>query len=85
MGFIWSLIIGGVIGWLAGVILGRDIPGGVIGNIIAGFIGAWLGSLIMGNFGPVIGGFYFVPALIGAVVVVFLTSLILRNTSRRHS
>jgi uncharacterized membrane protein YeaQ/YmgE (transglycosylase-associated protein family) len=85
MGFIWSLIIGGVIGWLAGVILGRDIPGGVIGNIIAGFIGAWLGSLIMGDFGPVIGGFYFVPALIGAVVVVFLTSLILRNTSRRHS
>lgn len=85
MGFIWALIIGGVIGWLAGVILGRDIPGGVIGNIIAGFIGAWLGSLIMGDFGPVIGGFYFVPALIGAVVVVFLTSLILRNTSRRHS
>ncbi|RAU94929.1 GlsB/YeaQ/YmgE family stress response membrane protein [Paenibacillus sp. YN15] len=85
MGFIWALIIGGVIGWLAGVILGRDIPGGVIGNIIAGFIGAWLGSLIMGDFGPVIGGFYFIPALIGAVVVVFLTSLILRNTSRRHS
>lgn len=85
MGFIWALIIGGVIGWLAGVILGRDIPGGVIGNILAGFIGAWLGSLIMGDFGPVIGGFYFIPALIGAVLVVFLTSLILRNTSRRHS
>lgn len=51
MGFLWSLIIGGIIGWLAGLITGKDIPGGVIGNIIAGFVGAWLGSLILGDWG----------------------------------
>ena len=79
MGFIWSLIIGGIIGWLAGLILGRDIPGGVIGNIIAGFIGAWLGSLLLGGWGPVIGGFYIIPALIGAIALVFIVSLIFRN------
>lgn len=77
MGFIWSLIIGGVIGWLAGLILGRDVPGGIIGNIIAGFIGAWLGSLLLGGWGPVVGGFYIIPALIGAIVLVFIASLIL--------
>jgi uncharacterized membrane protein YeaQ/YmgE (transglycosylase-associated protein family) len=82
MGFIWSLIIGGIIGWLAGLILGRDIPGGVIGNIIAGFIGAWLGSLLLGGWGPVIGGFYIVPALIGAIALVFIVSLIFRNVKR---
>ncbi|MBP2000896.1 putative membrane protein YeaQ/YmgE (transglycosylase-associated protein family) [Paenibacillus shirakamiensis] len=85
MGFLWSLIIGGIIGWLAGLVMGRDIPGGVIGNIIAGFIGAWLGSLILGNWGPVIGDFYFIPALIGAVVLIFIVSLLLRSFGRSRS
>ncbi|WP_055109804.1 GlsB/YeaQ/YmgE family stress response membrane protein [Paenibacillus ihumii] len=84
MSFLWSLIIGGVIGWLAGLIMGRDIPGGVIGNIIAGFIGAWLGSLILGNWGPVIGDFYFVPALIGAILLVFIVSLIMGTMQRNR-
>lgn len=26
MSFLWALIIGGIIGWLAGVITGRDVP-----------------------------------------------------------
>jgi uncharacterized membrane protein YeaQ/YmgE (transglycosylase-associated protein family) len=79
MGFIWSLIIGGIIGWLAGLILGRDIPGGVIGNIVAGIIGAWLGSFLLGSWGPVIGGFYIIPALIGAIALVFIISFILKT------
>ena len=82
MEFIWSLIIGGIIGWLAGFILGRDIPGGVTRNIIAGFIGAWLGSLLLGGWGPVIGGFYIIPALIGAIALVFIVSLIFRSVKR---
>ncbi len=79
MSFLWSLIVGGVIGWLAGMIMGKDIPGGVIGNIIAGFVGAWLGTLILGNWGPHVANFAIIPAIIGAVVVVFLLSLILRG------
>lgn len=76
--FLWSLIIGGIIGWIAGMVVGRDIPGGVFGNIIAGFVGAWLGSLILGNWGPVVADFAIIPALIGAVVLVFLLSLVMR-------
>ncbi len=78
MGFIWALIVGGVIGWLAGLILGRDIPGGIFGNIIAGFIGAWLGTLLLGNWGPNVANFAIIPAIIGAVVLVFLLSLVMR-------
>ncbi|MCZ8521083.1 MULTISPECIES: GlsB/YeaQ/YmgE family stress response membrane protein [Paenibacillus] len=76
---IWSLIIGGIIGWLGGALAGRDIPGGIIGNIIAGFIGSWVGTALLGHWGPVIGGFYFIPAIIGAVALVFILSLILRS------
>lgn len=85
MGFLWSLIVGGIIGWIAGLIMGRDIPGGVIGNIIAGFIGAWLGGLLLGSWGPEIGDFYIVPALIGAVVLVFIVSLIMGSMRKGRS
>ncbi|WP_373792555.1 GlsB/YeaQ/YmgE family stress response membrane protein, partial [Jeotgalibaca porci] len=33
MGLIWSLIVGGVLGAIAGAIMGKDVPGGIIGNI----------------------------------------------------
>jgi uncharacterized membrane protein YeaQ/YmgE (transglycosylase-associated protein family) len=83
MGFIWSLIIGGIIGWLGGLVIGRDIPGGVIGNIIAGFIGAFLGSLILGDWGPEVGGFYLIPAILGAIVLTLIVGFILK--SMRHT
>lgn len=73
---LWSLIVGGVIGAIAGMIVGKDVPGGIIGNIIAGFVGAWIGTSLLGNFGPDLGGFAIVPALIGAVILVFVFSLI---------
>ncbi|WP_422123222.1 GlsB/YeaQ/YmgE family stress response membrane protein [Planococcus sp. X10-3] len=84
MGFILFLIMGGIIGWLAGLILGKDIPGGIIGNIIAGIIGAWLGSLILGDWGPEIWDVYIIPALIGALVLVFVLSLILGSMGRKN-
>ncbi|WP_203332955.1 GlsB/YeaQ/YmgE family stress response membrane protein [Planococcus beigongshangi] len=84
MGFILFLIMGGIIGWLAGLILGKDIPGGIIGNIIAGIIGAWLGSLILGDWGPQIWDVYIIPALIGALILVFVLSLILGSMGRKN-
>lgn len=82
MEFLWALIVGGIIGWLGGLIVGRDVPGGIIGNIIAGFIGAWLGTFILGDWGPDLGGFAVIPALIGAVVVVLILSAIMRSVKR---
>ncbi|WP_054025626.1 GlsB/YeaQ/YmgE family stress response membrane protein [Bacillus sp. FJAT-28004] len=82
MGLLWTLIVGGIIGWLGGLLIGRDVPGGIIGNIVAGFIGAWLGTLILGSWGPTMGGFALIPAIIGAVVVVLLLSAIMRGTRR---
>ena len=80
IGFIWSLIVGGVLGAVAGMILGKDVPGGIIGNIIVGFIGSWIGTSLLSDFGPVIGGFAIIPALIGAVVLIFIFSLIVGRT-----
>ena len=76
MGFIWSLIVGGILGAIAGMIVGKDVPGGIIGNIIVGFIGSWIGSSLLSDFGPIIGGFAIIPALIGAIILIFIFSLI---------
>lgn len=75
-GFIISLIVGGLIGWVAELIMKREVPGGVIGNIVLGFIGAWLGGLLLGDLGPMIQDFAIIPAILGAVVVVFIYGLI---------
>jgi len=79
MGILWTLIVGGILGWLAGLIISKDVPGGIIGNIIAGIVGAWLGSIIMGEFGPEIGGFFIIPTLIGAIIIIAILSLIMRG------
>jgi len=76
LSFIWSLIIGGGIGAIAGYIVGRDMPFGIIGNILCGIGGSWLGSQFLGHWGPEIGGFYIIPALIGAVVLILIFSFI---------
>ncbi|MGE7625358.1 GlsB/YeaQ/YmgE family stress response membrane protein [Viridibacillus sp. NPDC096237] len=76
--FIWFLIIGGILGWLASLIIGKDIPGGIIGNIIAGIIGAWIGGKLLGKWGPTLSDFYIFPTLIGSIVLIFVVSFILK-------
>jgi len=40
MGFIWALIVGGVIGAIAGAITKKGSSMGIIANIIAGVVGS---------------------------------------------
>ena len=83
MGFILYLIIGGLIGWIAGIILGKDVPGGIIGNIIAGIIGAWIGETVMGDLGPEIADIAIIPALLGAIVLILIVSIIMKSMRKK--
>ena len=83
MGFLWALIVGGLIGWVASLIIGKDVPGGIIGNIVAGFIGSMIGQAIFGDMGPPIGGFAVIPAIIGAIILIFIVSLVLRSVNKK--
>lgn len=76
LGWLWSLIVGGLIGALAGGITSREVPAGMIGNIIAGLVGAWLGQSLLGTWGPSLAGMAIVPSIIGAVVLVLIVSAI---------
>jgi uncharacterized membrane protein YeaQ/YmgE (transglycosylase-associated protein family) len=71
------LVLGAVAGWLAGLIMkGRGF--GLLGNIIVGIIGAVLGGYLFGALGLAAGGLIgsLITAVIGAVVLLFLISLI---------
>ena len=53
-GMIWTLIIGGIAGWLAGKLM-RGEGFGIIVDIIVGVIGGWLGGWLFGKLGIHIG------------------------------
>ncbi|HEX5351291.1 MAG TPA: GlsB/YeaQ/YmgE family stress response membrane protein, partial [Trichococcus sp.] len=39
----------------------------------------WLGVTLFGAWGPAIGGFYIAPALIGAIILILIVSLIMKS------
>lgn len=80
-GIIISIVMAVIIGLIGDALAGHNMPGGVIGAMIAGFAGfagAWLGALLLGNWGPVIGNFAVIPAIIGTALFVFLLGLVSR-------
>lgn len=83
MGMLWRLLVGGIIGAFAGYLSSRDLPMGWIGNIIAGLLGSWLGEKIIGSWGPQLAGMAIVPSILGAVILVVITSFIFNMKKTR--
>ena len=83
LGWLWSSIVGGVIGALAGAITSRDVPMGIIGNIIAGLVGAWIGQALLGTWGPSLAGMALVPSILGAIILVLIVSAIFGMRKKR--
>ncbi len=80
MGFIVWLIVGGVAGWLAGLIV-RGYGFGLIGNILVGIVGAFIAGWLLPRLGIVIGGGTLgeiFNAVIGAVILLLVIGLIRR-------
>ena len=67
------LVIGGLAGWIAGLIA-KGSGFGILGNIIVGIVGAFLGGICFGLLGIVAFGFIgrLVFAVIGALLFLWL-------------
>ena len=74
MEWIITLIIGGVIGWLASIMMKADAQMGLIANVLVGIVGSLLGYWLAGLLGlaPTGGILRFVVALAGAVLLIFI-------------
>jgi uncharacterized membrane protein YeaQ/YmgE (transglycosylase-associated protein family) len=69
MNVIWVLNVGGIAGWLAGLLV-KGGGFGLIGDLVVGIIGALIGGLLFG--GSLLGG-----GLLGSIVVATLGAVIL--------
>ncbi|HEX5643936.1 MAG TPA: GlsB/YeaQ/YmgE family stress response membrane protein [Erythrobacter sp.] len=88
MGWIIALIVGGIAGWLASLVMNRDASMGVVWNIVVGCVGSVIGNMVVG---PMLGirssvqefsvtGL--VVAVLGAVILLGIANLIQRGRVR---
>ena len=88
LGWIIAIIVGGVAGWLASIVMRRDASMGIFWNIVVGIIGALLGNAVLApllGFGGSIQTFdlgAFAIAVLGAVVLLAIVNLIQRGRGR---
>lgn len=69
---IW-LVIGGVIGWLASIVMKTNAQMGMIANVIVGIVGAALGGWLAGVLGIGAGGVMsYIIALGGAILLIVI-------------
>lgn len=84
---IW-LIVGGIVGWLASIVMKRDGQQGIILNIVVGIVGALLAGYIISplvGIGTINSGFSlgsFLVSLVGAIVLLALVNLFTRGRAR---
>ena len=71
---IWSILVGGFIGFIAGGITKKGGAMGIIANIIAGLVGSSVGQALFGSWGPKLAGMALVPSILGAVIVIAVVS-----------
>lgn len=87
MGWIIAIIVGGVIGWLASLVMNRDASMGIFWNIVVGIVGSFIGRYIGGLVGVSatltkfsISGL--LMSLVGAIVLLGIVNLIQRGRVR---
>lgn len=77
MGILAWVIVGGLAGWIASIIVGTDASQGLLLNIVVGIIGAFIGGLAFNYFGGTgITGFNLyslIVAVVGSIVVLWIT------------
>jgi uncharacterized membrane protein YeaQ/YmgE (transglycosylase-associated protein family) len=80
------LILGGIAGWLASLVV-RGTGLGIIGDIVVGIIGGFIGGFIVSLFGGAgMTGFNIwslIVAVIGAIVLLLIVRLFTGGTRRR--
>ncbi|HKQ81049.1 MAG TPA: GlsB/YeaQ/YmgE family stress response membrane protein [Steroidobacteraceae bacterium] len=88
MGILIWLIVGGVVGWLASIIMRTDGQQGILLNVIVGIVGALLAGFIISpmvgvgtiNEGVTVGTF--LVSLVGAVILLAIVNLFRRGSVR---
>lgn len=78
MDWLITLVIGGIVGWLASIVMKSNAQMGLVANIIVGILGSALGFWLAGQLGmaPAGGVLRFLVAIAGAALLIFLLRLV---------
>ena len=88
MGILIWLVIGGVVGWLASIVMKRDGQQGILMNVIVGIVGALLAGFFISpmvgvgtiNDGISVGSI--LVSLVGAIILLAIVNLFKRGSVR---
>lgn len=82
MSILLWIIVGGIAGWLASLVMHTDASQGIVLNIVVGIVGAFLGGFLFSLLGaaPVTGFniYSILVATVGAVVLIGLYKMVAR-------
>lgn len=88
MGWIIALIVGGIAGWLASMVMNRNASMGIVWNIVVGCIGSIIGNYLSGPLFGLRGSVQefsiqgLLIAFVGAVVLLGIVNLVQRRSIR---
>lgn len=89
MSFIIWLVVGGLIGWVASMIMKTDGQQGIILNVVVGIVGAFLGGWLISpllGVGTINQGTFsmgsLLVSLLGAVILLAIVNLVRRGSAR---
>ena len=87
MDWIVAIIVGGIAGWLASLVMNRDASMGIFWNVVVGCVGSVVGNLIANQFGwaGTVQDFSLtglIIAFIGAVLLLAIVNLVQRGRVR---
>lgn len=89
MGLIIVLIVGGILGWLASIVMRTDAQQGMFLNVVVGIVGALLAGFILTPLlggAPITSGAFDIRSLLvsflGAVALLAIVSLVRRGSVR---
>lgn len=88
MGWIIALIVGGIAGWLASLVMNRDASMGLLWNIVVGIVGSLIGNAVAGPLLGISGSVQefsltgLIIAFVGAVILLAIVNLVQRKNIR---
>ena len=89
MTLILIIIVGGIIGWVASMVMKTDAQQGILLNIVVGIVGALLGGFLLAPLlggGSITSGNFSLPnlliSLLGAVILLAIVNLVRRGSVR---
>ena len=84
-GIIIWLVVGGIVGWLASIVMKRNAQQGIIMNVVVGIVGSLLASYFIspmihvGTINSSFTGPTFLVSLLGAIILLAIVNLFTRG------